>query len=154
VGIGQQMVFAPQLAPIRGIWAGFFASARSPQRSAVHESAVPIDLVFGLEVREQEFKKALPNSGSLPSAQVAQAGESRGKRTGSRKTTPGDARSQDEKDSSNDPTKVGGFSPGELNMTILSWFGKQRLQAFPKVVRQDCRSHDEVLLMRTSSSAS
>jgi hypothetical protein len=110
--------------------------------------------VFGLKVREQEFEKALPNSGSPPSAQVAQAGESRGKRTGGRKTTPGDAGSQDEKDSSNDPTKVGGFSPGKLNMTILPCLGEQRFQAFPKVVRQDCRGHDEDLLIRSPSIAS
>jgi len=110
--------------------------------------------VLGLEVRKQDFKKVLPNSGPLPLTKVAQAGESGRERSGGRKVTPRDACPQDEQNSSNDPPKVAGFSSGKLNMTILPWLGEQRLQAFPKAVGQDGSGHDEDLLMWSSSTAS
>jgi len=65
VGIGKQMVFASQFASIRGIWAGFFTSTGSTERSAIHESAIPIDLVGGLKFRKQGFENMLPNASTI-----------------------------------------------------------------------------------------
>jgi hypothetical protein len=154
VGIGEQMVFAAQFAPIRGIWAGFVASAGSPQRGAIHQSALPIDLVGCLEFREQEFEKALPNPCLLPLPKVAQAGVSRGKIARGRKATPRDTRPQDEEDAGNDLSEVTGLSSRKLNMTILPGLGKQRFQAFPKVVGQNRFGHEKDLLSRSSSDTS
>ena len=74
MAIGQEMVLAARFAPIRGIWAGFLASARSTHGRAIHQSAIPVDLVGGLKFREQRFKKALPNPLFVPSPQMAPAG--------------------------------------------------------------------------------
>jgi hypothetical protein len=79
VGIGEQMVFTSQFAAIRGIWAGFFTSTGGTQRGAIHESAIPIDLVGGLKFRKQGFKNTLPNTGLLPLSKAAQARVSRRK---------------------------------------------------------------------------
>lgn len=50
--ISKEMVFTARFAPIRGIWAGFLASARGTHGGAIHQSAIPIDLVGCLEFRE------------------------------------------------------------------------------------------------------
>jgi hypothetical protein len=134
VGVGEQMVLAAQFAPIRGIWAGFFTSTRSTQRGAIHESAIPIDLVSGLEFRKQGFENTLPNPGLLPLAKAAQARVSGGKVTGGREPTPRDTRPQDEENAGNNPSRLGRLSPGELNTAVLLRLGDQRLKAFPKVV--------------------
>src|SRR5262249_16935718 len=49
VGVSQEVVLAAELAPIRGIWAGFLAPAGRSQRGAVHQSPIPVDLVGRLE---------------------------------------------------------------------------------------------------------
>ncbi len=38
LSIGQEMVFTARFAPIRGIWAGFLAPARSTHGRAIHQS--------------------------------------------------------------------------------------------------------------------
>jgi len=128
------MMFASQFAPIRGIWAGFFASAGSAHRGAIHESTVPIDLVGCLEFCEQNFKKALPDPRLLPLSKMTQAGVPGRKIIGGRKPTPRDARPQNEKDAGDNPPQVSWLSSGELNMAVLPWLADQRLKAFPKVI--------------------
>ena len=147
-------MLASQFAPIRGIWAGFCASAGGSHRGAIHKSAIPIDLVSCLEFREQNFKKALPNPRFLPLSQTTQAGVSGGKITGGRKPSPRDTRAQDEKDARDNPPKFTRLSSSELTMAVLLWLGDQRLQALPKLIGQNWAGHDEDLLLRSSSHTS
>jgi len=74
LGIGKEMVFAARFAPIRGIWAGFLASARGTHGGAIHQGVIPIDLVGRLEFRKERFKKALPDPVFVPASKMAQAG--------------------------------------------------------------------------------
>src|SRR5207248_8794872 len=96
VGIGEHMVLASQFAPIRGIWAGFFASTGSAHRSAVHKRPKPINLVACLEFGKENLKNALPNPGFLPLPKAAQASVSGGKITGGGKRPPRNTRLEDE----------------------------------------------------------
>src|SRR6266404_1229008 len=92
------MVLASQFAPIRGIWAGFCASAGRSNRGAVDKCAIPIDLVGCLEFRKQTFKDALPDARFLPLLKMAPASLSAGKVIGRRKPAPGNARPESEED--------------------------------------------------------
>jgi hypothetical protein len=143
VGIGEQMVLAPQFALIRGIWASFLTSTRSTQGGAIHESTIPIDLVSSLEFRKQGFENTLPNPCFLPLAKAAQARVSGGKIPGGREPSPRDTRPQDEENASDNPTGLSRLSSGELNIAVLLGLRDQRLQAFPQVIRQNRLSHEE-----------
>jgi hypothetical protein len=145
------MVLAPQLAPIRGIGAGCFASARSADRGAIHESAIPIDLVGGLEFREQNFANALPDPRFLPLPKAAQARVSGRKITGGRKGPPRDARLQDEKDAAKNPPGLTRLSSSELHLAVFLGLGDPRFQAFPKLIGQKRLGPEEDLLLRSSS---
>jgi hypothetical protein len=145
VGIGEHMVLASQFAPIRGIWAGFFTAARSTYRGAIHQSAIPVDLVSRLEFGEQRLENPLPNPSLLPLAKATQAGVPGGKVRRGRKPPPRDPGSQDEKDAGDNPTRVRRLAPRELDITILRGARDQWLEAFPKAVRQNRLSHEEGL---------
>src|SRR5712671_1478242 len=95
VRIGKQMMLAAQFAPIRGIWAGFLASARSAHRGTVDKNAIPIDFVTCLEFREQLLEETLPDACLLPAPQMAQTGEPRGKSARGRKGPPRNTGLQD-----------------------------------------------------------
>src|SRR5882724_3466446 len=128
------MMFAAQFAPIRGIWAGFRASARSPYRGTVDQNAIPIDLVACLEFCEQSLEKVLPDAGLLPASQMTQAGEPRRKIARSRQKPPRHTGSQDKQDARDNLAKVRWLASSELNMPILPRFGQQRFQTFPEIV--------------------
>src|SRR5882724_9736136 len=142
------MVLASQFASIRGIWAGFCASAGGAQRGAIHQSAIPIDLVDGLEFSQEDFEKPLPNPFLLPSPQMPQTGESGGEIGGSRQRPPGDARLQNEENPGDHTSGFTRLSSCKLHMTIFPRFGNQRSQAFPKIIREECSGHEEVLRQR------
>src|SRR5438128_760499 len=129
------MMLASQFAPIRGIGAGFFASTGSTQRGAIHESAIPIDLVGCLEFRKHRFKNTLPNPGFLPLAKATQARVSGGKITGGREPPPRDTRSQDEENAGDNSAGLTRFSSSELDIAFLLGLGDQGLQAFPEAIR-------------------
>jgi hypothetical protein len=141
--VGEQMVFAAQFAPIRGIWAGFVASARGSRRSAIHQGPIPIDLVLRLEFCKQTFEKALPDPCFLPLPKVAQAGESGREVACGRQVAPWNSGSQDEKDARNDSPEFRWLATRILNMAILPWFGQQKFEAVPKVVWQECLGHEK-----------
>jgi len=146
VGIGEHMVFASQFAPIRGIWAGFCASAGCAHRGAIHEGAIPIDLVSCLEFRKQVFENALPNACFLPLPEVAPARLSAGEIAGRRKPAPGNARAENEEDTGKHPARLGWFSSSEPHMSVLLRLRDQRFQAIPEIVRQNGTGHEEDLL--------
>src|SRR5437870_137335 len=125
------MVLASQFAPIRGIWAGFCASAGCAHRSAVHESAIPIDLVGCLEFCKQRFENALPNTCFLPLPKTTLTRLSGGEIAGRRKPPPWNARPENEEDASKNPARLTRFSSRELHMPVLLWFRDQRFQTSP-----------------------
>src|SRR5258708_412945 len=100
------MVLASQFAPIRGIWAGFCASAGCAHRGAIHEGAIPIDLVGCLEFRQQCFENALPNPGLLPLAKATQARVSGRKIARGREPAPRDTRPQDKKNAGDNSARL------------------------------------------------
>src|SRR5260370_1017860 len=126
------MVLASQFAPIRGIWAGFCASAGRSNRGAVDKGAIPIDLVGCLEFCKETFEDVLPNACFLPLLKMAPASLSAGEVVGRRKPAPGNARPENEEDTGKDPAWLSRFSSRELHMPILLWLRDQRLQAFPE----------------------
>src|SRR3989442_10215752 len=75
--IGDHMVLASQFAPIRGIWAGFFASLQRTQRGAVHDGARPIDLIRLAKFFEQHLMEALPHARPVPGTKITPAGNAR-----------------------------------------------------------------------------
>src|SRR5216684_7560435 len=131
------MVLASQFAPICGIWAGFCASAGCAHRSAIHECAIPIDLVRCLEFRKQHFEYALPNTCFLPLPKIAPAGLSAGEIAGRRKPAPGNARPENEEDTGKHPARLSRSSSRELHMPVLLWFRDPRFQTFPEIIRQN-----------------
>jgi hypothetical protein len=143
MGVGEQMVLTSQFAPIRGIWAGFFTSARSPHRGTIHQSAIPIDLVGCLEFREKNFEKALPDTCLLPLPKVAQAGESGGKSARGGKTAPRNTGSQYKQNAGNDSSELTRLASRILNMAVLPGLGQQKFEAFPQVIGQDCLAHEK-----------
>src|SRR5947208_14863868 len=145
------MVLASQFASIRGIWAGFCASAGCAHRGAVHECAIPIDLVGCLEFRKQHFENGLPNACFLPLPKTALTGLSGGEIAGGRKPPPGNTRPQNEEDARKHPARLTRFSSRKLHMPVLLWFRDQRFQTFPEIVRQNGAGHMEDLLVRSSS---
>src|SRR5260370_31414617 len=145
------MVLAVQFAPIRGIWAGFRASAGCAHRGAIYECAKPIDLVGCLEFRKQHFENALPNACFLPLPKTALTGLSGGEIAGRRKPPPGNARPQSEEDARKHPARLTRFSSSELNMPALLWFRDQRFQTFPEIVGHNGAGHREDLLVWSSA---
>src|SRR5262245_9965602 len=128
------MVFASQFAAIRWIWAGFRASARSTQRSTIHESPVPVDLVLILKLSQQSLEQPLPDSGSVPALQstpTSITGWEIGRRG---KRTPGDASAQDKENPIDNTPRFTRLSSGILHMTVLSRLRNQWLKAFPQLV--------------------
>jgi hypothetical protein len=152
--VGEQMVFTAQFAPICGIWAGFFTPTRRSHRGAVYESAIPIDLVGGLEFCKQAFENTLPNSGPLPLTKAAQAGVAGRKIAGSREPTPRDTGSQDEENAGDNPPWLTWLSTSELNRAARLGPGYQRFQAFPEVIGQNWLTHEEDLPSRSPSKSS
>jgi len=146
VGIGEQMVLASQFPPIRGIWASFCASARCAHRGAVHERAIPIDLVGCLEFRKQLFENALPNACLLPLSKTALAGLSGGEIAGCGKPPPWNTRPQHEEDTRKNPAWLTRFPSRELDMTVPLGFRDQWFQTFPETIRQNGAGHSEDLL--------
>src|SRR5947209_10515511 len=148
------MVLASQFAPIRRIWAGFCASARGAHRGAIHERAIPIDLVRCLEFCKQHFEELLPNACLLPLPKTAPAGLSAGKIGGCRKPAPGNARPENEEDAGKHPARLSRFSSRELHMPVLLWLRDPRFQTFPKIIRQNRTGHTEDLLLWSSVNTS
>ena len=126
------MVLASQFAPIRRIWAGFCASARGAHRGAIHERAIPIDLVRCLEFCKQHFEELLPNACLLPLPKIAPAGLSAGKIAGRRKPAPGNAGAEHEKDPGEQPTRLRGSSSRKLHMPFSLGFGIQGSKRFQR----------------------
>src|SRR5947208_1490209 len=139
------MVLASQFAPICGIWAGFCATARCAHRGAVHQCAIPIDLVRCLKFREQHFEDLLPNACLLPLPKITPAGLPTGKIAGRRKPAPGDAGPKDEEDTSKHTAWLCWFSSREPHMSVLLWLRDPRFQTFPEIIRQNGRGHTEDL---------
>src|SRR5438876_7062775 len=104
------MVLASQFAPIRGIWAGFCASAGGTHRGAIDKCAIPIDLVGCLEFRKQTFEDVLPNARLLPLPKMAAAGLSTGEIAGRREPAPGNARPENEEDAGEHAARLRRFS--------------------------------------------
>jgi len=134
LSVGEQMVFAAQLASIRWIWACFYATTGSPQRGAIHQGSNPIDFVLLLEFGQDNFKQPSPDSRPVPSTEPTQTGEARRKVGCRRQQTPRNTGSQDKENPIDDFPRFRAFASGILNMTILSGFGKQWFQTTPEIV--------------------
>lgn len=132
VGIGKHMVLASQFAPIRGIWAGFCASARSTYRGAIDQGAILVDLVGCLKFGQQTFEDILPDTSFVPMAKMAPAGLPRGKIAGCRKPAPGNAGAEHEEDPRKDAAWLCRFSSRELPMPVTLLLGNPRFQAFQR----------------------
>jgi hypothetical protein len=74
MGLRQQVMLAPSLAPIRRIWACFFTPMGGPHRRAVHDSPTPIQSLLPLQFRQHILQESLPHPGSVPFDQLAPAG--------------------------------------------------------------------------------
>ncbi len=74
VGIGEQVMLTPGLAPVRGIGAVFFPVAHCPHQPAVHTSPGPVQAMGPLQSGQRGFVEARPHSGGLPLLQPTPAG--------------------------------------------------------------------------------
>jgi hypothetical protein len=146
VGIRDQMMLASQFAPIRGIWASFVSTTGGSDRGAIHDCAIPIDLVSRLEISEQRFKNALPDSGTMPSSQVTQAGVPGGEVGGRWERPPRNARTKHEQDAREDASWVARLPPRKLDMAIPPRLGEEAFDALPQVIGENRSGHDEDLL--------
>src|SRR5262245_66585973 len=110
------MMLTSQFAPIRGIWAGFCASARCANRRTVHEGPIPIDLVPCLKLCKQVFEKALPNPCFVPSTKIASTGLSAREVGGRREPAPWDTRAENEQNTGKHSTWLSRLPARELHM--------------------------------------
>src|SRR5579859_1345097 len=85
------MMFTSQLASIRRVWACFFASAQSANRTAVQRGPRPVDLVSLAQFSQENAVQFLPHAHILPSLEIVQTGHTRTTAHLLRQVFPGNA---------------------------------------------------------------
>lgn len=142
VGLTQQMVLAPEFASIRWIWAGFRASARSADRRAIDQCAIPVDLVGSLQLGQERLEQSLPDSGPVPSPETATARMPGREVARGRKPSPRHTGSKNEENAVDDSSILSRLSTGILDMAILPpSLGDERFESLPEFVGHEDRWH-------------
>ncbi len=79
LSLDQQMMLAPQFAPIRGVFADFLAPVTRSHTGTVNDTPLPIKLPLGLKLRENALPQPTPNAPLIPFEESAATGMPEGK---------------------------------------------------------------------------
>ena len=142
MAIRDDVMFGPQLPPIRRVFPGFLTSAQGAGVGAIDRGPRPIDAVGPLEFGKQDHVEPLPDTGSLPFLQVVPAGHATTASHLLGKVLPRDAGFEYEHDACEDLAWVHRFTPW---VAKASRFGgwQQRLEDFPQVIGEERFGHGD-----------
>src|SRR6185369_13632899 len=135
--IGHHVMLAARFAPIRGIWAGIFASFRRLGKGGVDQSAAPVDLVSAIQFGQQHRMQLHPHAGLVPSLQVVSAGLAATKAQFRRQVVPSDTRLEDEQNTGEDLAVIQGLASWKAKTTL----GRRRQQRFETIPQRIGNKH-------------
>src|SRR5208282_3692506 len=127
------MVFAPQLAAIRGIGAGIFTPFRRFGEGSVDQGAVPVDLIRAVQLGQQHSVQLDPDTGLVPGLQVIVAGPAAAAAQLGGQIVPGNPGLEDEQDAGEDLTVIQRLASGKTEAALgRSW--QQRFESLPECI--------------------
>src|SRR5262245_53272284 len=136
LGIGDEVMFAPQLPAISGVRAGRVATQRGLEQGAINQSPGPVKAVGPMQLVEQNFVQTLPDTGPLPAAQARATGLAASPAQFCRKVIPIEAGLQDEDDARQKTPRMEWTAAGKANTPRLGRW-QQGLNSSPKLVADE-----------------
>jgi hypothetical protein len=137
----QQMVLAAEFAAIYGAFAGLLAPVTRSHAGTVNHAALPRELPFGLEFREDALPQPVPDAPRVPFSESAAASVTRGEVARRGEAFPRHPGLQNEDDAGHHLARISWLPTGILNVAALVTLWEQRLDALPQVIGEDRVGH-------------
>ena len=134
LGIGDDMMFAPQLPAVSGVRAGRVATQGGLEHGAINQSPGPVNAVGPMQLVEQNLMQTLPDTGTLPAAQARATGLAASPAQFCRQVIPIAAGLQDEDDASQNTPERERTAAGKANTPRLGRW-QQGLNSRPEARR-------------------
>jgi hypothetical protein len=133
------MTLAPALGPIGRVRNSLVTAMHRADRTTVHDSSRPINLIVSSEPIQQREVNEIPHAGSLPIPQAAPTRHPRAAPEFLREHLPGDAAAEDEQNAG-ETRAIGDARPSAFRPTCWSW--QERFDKIPQRIGEQRRSHN------------